>query len=273
MSNSPGKQDELVSFPNGVVVLQNKIFSSTNRVIHATSTRHGGDSTGEFGTMNLGLTTGDDSQIVIKNRKMFFETFGLSPENIVYTQQTHSDHIVIVDEKVIHSFSPDSPRYIPDTDALITRLRNVPLAILTADCLPIFLFDRETPAIGLVHAGWRGTKSHIADKTLQTMKKHFDSKPENICAWISAGINVCCYQVGDDIRREFSHEYGKYIEAVNEDKLNLVEINRFQLLNAGIPQSSIFATSYCTSHDNELFYSYRRDGKKSGRMVSVFMLK
>lgn len=273
MSNRPEKQDELVSFPSGVVVLQNKIFSSTNQVIHATSTRHGGNSTGEFGTMNFGLTTGDDTQTVLKNREKFFETLGLSPESVVYAQQTHSDHIVNVDEKVIHSFSPNSPRYIPDTDALITCMKNVPLAILTADCLPIFLFDRATPVIGLVHAGWRGTKSHIADKTMQAMKKNFDSKPENMCAWISAGINVCCYQVGEDIRQDFSQEYGKYIEAVKGDKLNLVEINRFQLQNAGIPESSIFSTPYCTSHDNELFYSYRRNGKKSGRMASAFMLK
>ncbi len=273
MSNHSETLDELVSFPNGTVVLQNKFFSSTHQVIHATSTRLGGYSSGEYNAMNLGLSTGDDPLIVGKNREKFFKTMSIILEEVVYAQQTHSNNVAIVDTKLIESFSKDNIRRIANTDALVTGSKNIPLAVLTADCLPIFILDRATPAIGLVHAGWRGTKSHIVFETVQAMKKCYNSKTESMSAWISAGIHVCCYQVSDDLRKEFSEEYGDHISAVEGDKLNLVEVNRIQLQNAGIPIASIFSTPYCTQHDKELFYSHRRDGKKSGRMASVFMLR
>ena len=265
--------DELIYLPNGIVILQNQFLSSTNLVIHATSTRCGGYSQGEFGTLNLGLSTGDNTDLVYQNRAKFFNALGIATERVIYAQQIHSNHTTTINEENLSLLMKSDMQRIPATDSMVTKLRNVPMAILTADCFPIFILDTLTPTIGLAHAGWRGTKKHMAMKTVRTMQKEFDTKPDHCFAWISAGIGVCCYQVGEEIRKEFMGEYGSKIDPIKEDNLDLAAINRYQLEMVGIPASSIFVSSYCTQHDSEWFYSYRRTGIRSGRMASIFMLK
>ena len=272
MSKNVNATEELVTLPDRIVIVQNKEFSNSHLVTHGTSTRRGGYSQNEYSSLNMGLSTGDDETIVKKNREKIYHSLKVSAPEVVYAQQVHSNRVQVVDEKITQSFQKGTIHRIPNTDGLVTCLQKTPLAILTADCYPIFILDTKTPAIGLAHAGWRGTKTKISQETVKAMIESFGTKPENCLAWVSVGIGVCCYPVGDEVLNEFQEEYGSKINMVVDNKVNLSEVNRFQLEQIGIPIQSIFTSSYCTQHNADLFYSYRRDGKKSGRLVSVLML-
>lgn len=266
-------QDKLISSPNGLMILENRLLAESRLVIHGTSTRMGGFSRDEYNSLNMGYSTGDEEKSVQKNRLKFFHYLQIQSDAVIYAQQIHSNHIALIDENLINLLAGKKPYQIPQTDAMITRFRNIPLAVLTADCQPIFILDELTPAIGLIHAGWRGTKSEIAFHTLELMKNSFGTKPENCIIWLSAAIGQCCYQIDEILQMEFKQQYHNQIQPVIGDKLDLTGINRYQFMRSGVPENRIYQSQYCTCHDENLFYSYRRSGKKSGRLLSLFMLK
>jgi YfiH family protein len=150
--------------------------------------------------------------------------------------------------------------HLGDGDALIdNRLGNL-LAVKTADCIPILLVDDEHRAVAAVHAGWRGTVAGIARCTVRAMRKEFSSEPSLLHAAIGPGIGKCCYEVGADVAAQFGESGPAHID--------LVETNRRQLIEAGIPESRIYAANLCTKCGIEDFHSYRRDKEHAGRMLS-----
>jgi YfiH family protein len=145
-------------------------------------------------------------------------------------------------------------------DALVTALAGVPVSVRTADCYPILLADDRNHAVAAVHAGWRGTASHIAIRTLQEMRRLYGSEASDIHAAIGPGIGECCYEVGADVARQFGLEQA--------GRIDLAAINRRQLLDAGVAEHHIDVLGGCTKCDARLFHSYRRDQLAAGRMVS-----
>ena len=183
------------------------------------------------------------------------------PEYIYhYPQQTHSDHIEIVDKRIEY----------PDTDGLIVTRKNIPIALRFADCTPLIFYDTKQKIGAISHAGWRGTAQKIGPKTISKMKINFDTQPENIIAIIGPAIGLCCYEVSDEVR-------GKLLETV-EDSTNLVQgknvdlkqINSRQLEEIGVTKIDI--CPYCTSCNNDLFYSYRKENGTTERHYAVLML-
>lgn len=218
---------------------------------------------------NMSLNYGDTSDS-LKHRETFLKRLGIDYRDLVCAKQTHGSNIRYIEDKDKASGALSYDTAILDTDALVTDKRNLPLAIFTADCLSIFLYDSEAPAAGLVHAGWRSTKENISAKTIQLMKERFNTKIEHLYLGFGPAIRKCCYKVGKEFSDYFPHGLKK---RGGDYYLDLIETNKIQFLEAGVKEKNILDSDICTFCRHKEFFSYRRQGNACGRMISVIMLK
>jgi YfiH family protein len=149
-------------------------------------------------------------------------------------------------------------------DALVTNRPGLVIAVRTADCYPILLADARNRAVAAVHAGWRGTAAHIVDRALEKMNAEFGTSPANVHAAIGPGIGVCCYEVGEEVARQFGFDSRTHLDLALE--------NRKQLEAAGVAPQNIETPGVCTYCDAERFFSYRREKEKAGRMISYIRI-
>lgn len=235
--------------------------------VNACSCRLHGESDIVPGTLNLALHVGDDVEKVLSNRKVFAEAIGVDAKRFTTCQQVHGSKVTLVTKELVGSGATDFANTIADTDALITNLPNVPLMLFYADCVPVLLADLESGAIGLAHAGWRGTVATIGAKTLAAMGEAFGTKPHNVLVGIGPSIGVCCYEV-DDFVRDQAKGYEEFFAPKGGGKyqLDLWGMNARQLVEAGVPAENIAISSVCTNDNVELFCSYRAEQGKTGRM-------
>jgi YfiH family protein len=210
---------------------------------------------------NLSYSVGDDKGLVDKNRKDFYEAIGLTVENVGYQRQIHSDIVQVIECGGDNGAS----------DAMITKEKNLGLAIAVADCTPIFLYDLKNKVIAAVHSGWQGTEQKILLKTLLMMQKNYSSKPENIITYIGPSISQANYEVGKEFAEKFDKAYlipkgDKYLFDVGGSSYQM-------LLDFGIPKNQIQKSELCTYEFSTLLHSYRRDGNLSGRSLGVIAIK
>jgi len=272
-------------------------------LVHGFSTRGGGFSRAYGkGDLNLGFTKDDARATVERNRATFLRELGAiqrrraggrsmypSPWPIVTLRQVHSDIIHCVD------LIPKQPL---TGDGLLTATPGLLLAIQTADCLPVILVDAKRHAIGVFHAGWRGTVKRIVEKGVGEMFRCFGSRPGDIKAAIGPGIQGCCYEVGEEVRAKFESQFGyadtlfrevKESDPVREKYpllfltarapghsdlpkkifLDLVEANRRQLRAAGVMAKNIESSLLCTNFHTDHLFSYRAEKGKTGRLMGV----
>lgn len=206
----------------------------------------------------------------LTNRRNFLSTLGIDYRDLVCAKQIHSNYARYVKEgdRGKGALSYDSS--IADTDALVTDKRNLPLAVFTADCLSIFLYDLTTPAIGLIHAGWRSAKENITANAIQLMQEKFNTKTLDLYVGFGPAIRDCCYEVSQDFNDFFPRDI---IERNNRYYLDLVRINKRQVLDSGVKEDNILDSKICTCCRNREFFSYRKEGKTCGRTISVIMLR
>jgi len=217
----------------------------------------------------MSLSYGDTS-LSLDNRKNFLQAQGIDYRDLVCAKQAHGSNIRYALERDKGCGAESYASAVADTDAFITDRKNLPLAIFTADCLSIFLFDPQTPAIGLVHAGWRGTREFIFAKTLQQMRRQFGTQSQNVEVSFGPLIRGCCYEVGGEFENIFSQGLSKQEERYF---LDLAGINRAQAVDMGVETANIRDAGICTACRNEEFFSFRREAGSSGRMISVMMLR
>ncbi len=218
---------------------------------------------------NMSLRYGK-TQDSLKNRQNFLNNLGIDYRNLVCAKQVHGSKARYVKAEDIGRGALSYDTAISDTDAIITNEKNLPLAVFTADCLSIFIYDPSAAAIGLVHAGWRSTQENIVVKTIQLMQKEFASRPENLCAGFGPAIRSCCCQVGEEFKDAFLEGL---IQVNGNYHLDLARLNKKQLLGLGVKESNIFDSQICTSCQHTEFFSYRKEGASCGRMMSVMMLR
>jgi YfiH family protein len=220
---------------------------------------------------SLALHTGEDSSMILSNREKIAQSIG-SQYHFIVANQTHSDNIKIIDIKESRGWSSIESA-IRDCDALITDQKGVILTILTADCVPILLYDRVKEVVAIAHAGWRGTKMGIAMKSVTKMREEFGSSPSDIVVGIAPSIGRCCYEVDRDVASHF-FEYPNALTQ-NGDKyhLDLPLINQEQLISIGIAKESIEMSGICTACSVDEYFSYRKEGGCSGRFMSMIGLK
>ena len=284
-------------------ILRARQLSALPWLVHGFSTRTGGFSR-IYGhsDLNLGFTKDDSRAAVEHNRVALLKKLGAITRTrksslpaksafwpLITVRQIHSDIIRSIDSV------PGEP--LPG-DGMITATPGLLLAIQTADCLPVMVVDTKRHAVGVFHAGWRGTVKRIVEKGVGEMVRCFGSHPRDLKAAIGPGIQGCCYEVGDEVRTKFESQFSYAASLFREIKesdpvrqkypllfltarapghsdlpkkifLDLVEANRQQLIVAGIPNKSIETSPLCTNCHPELLFSYRAEKGKTGRMMAV----
>ncbi len=271
----------------GLNVLQLDAFTKLRWLAHGFSTRVGGKSALDGQTvLNLSFTDWDTKENVAENRRRFQSVVAANDFELIALKQFHSDLIRPFTSK------PDRPC---KGDASTTKQAGLLLGAQTADCVPILLVDPKKRAVAAIHAGWRGTLARIAHKTVGRMEMEFGCKPADLLAAIGPSIGPCCYEVGPELVTKFTAQFGDadgyFDEARTGDEpnplqwlnmkppghqpppknvhLDLWKANRSQLLSAGLRDKNIFTSELCTACRTDLFFSYRKEGVLSGRMLSV----
>lgn len=242
--------------------------------------------------LNLGFTKHDSRAAVQRNRDVFLRKLGVRANDsghLVTLRQVHSDlvhHVVTALEQPLEG------------DGLVTNTPGLVLGVLTADCLPVIVVDRKKRAVGVFHAGWRGTVKRIVEKGVGEMRRWFGSHPRDLSAVIGSGVHNCCYRVGEEVRENFESQFeyaGKLFHEVKESDpvrekypmlfltarapghstlpvnifLDLVEANRRQLLDAGLSPKNIESVQLCTSCRTDLLFSHRAENGITGRMMGA----
>lgn len=241
---------------------------------HLFTTRIGGVSKGCYESLNLSLNRYDRKEEIYQNFHRICGAGGFDYDALVLSDQVHGDRIVKVGVKDKgKGLSRESD--ITNADGLMTCDKGVTLVTFYADCVPLFFYDRVNKAIALSHSGWKGTALRIAQKTLAAMGKEYGTKPEDCIVAIGPSIGICCYEVGDDVIRQFQDietptpvfQYkgnGKWM-------LDLQKINYYLFTEAGVPDENITISGICTSCNHD-FYSYRRDRGITGSMAAFMQL-
>jgi YfiH family protein len=290
-------------------ILYAEQLSQLSWLVHGFSSRPGGFSR-VYGKsdLNLGFTKDDSKTAVQRNRAAFLRALGEPREasaqsrhnahtrswNLIGVRQVHSDVIQHIDSECL--LSPQELSLAGD--GLITATPGLLLAIQTADCFPIILADVRRRAVGVFHAGWRGTVMRIVEKGVGEMHRCLGSRPHDLRAAIGPGIQGCCYEVGEDVRTKFESQFAYASKLFRDVKdsdpvrekypllfltarapghshlpkrlfLDLVEANRQQLLAAGVAAKNIEVSRLCTSCRPDLLFSYRAEKGRTGRMMSV----
>lgn len=205
-----------------------------------------------------------------ENRRRFLDKLGIDYTKLILPQQIHKAGVVLVKEADKGKGALDYESSIPLADSLMTNQKYLPLGILTADCLPIFLYAPDTHSIALIHAGWRGTAAGVAQNTVKAVCKEFNSHPSKLLVGFGPGIRRCHYEVKGKLQNYFP---GQLKSSEGRFYLDLVELNIKQFLEMGIKPEHIFDSQLCTVCKTEDFFSYRREGPGVGRMLSVVMLR
>ena len=219
--------------------------------------------------LSLALHTGEALDEIVANRQKIISKLDLAEKTyFVVAEQTHSDHITVITERGTKGWEVLEDA-VSHSDALITDLPNVMLAILTADCVPILLYDKKKKAVAAVHAGWKGTRSQIVFKTVQKMVEVYGSDPTDILAGIAPSIGKCCYEVGEEVAEHFFNIPEGFSKKGEKYMLDLPTINKYQLLKAGLPEENIEMSGVCTACETDTFFSYRKEQGCSGRFMSL----
>lgn len=206
-----------------------------------------------------------------------FKQLSLQDMQLIQPKQVHGSNIEVICER------GTDPVVLPETDGIITDCKGVLLTTVHADCLPVWFYDKTNHAIGLVHAGWRGTLAGIAPKAVKMMEENYGSNPACILAYIGPGISKCCFETGPEVIEAFRQVWDfadEYAEPVAKSKhccdtrnsdtdkyyIDLKGINMQELIRAGLLQDNITVSNHCTCCEPEMFASYRREGGTYMRM-------
>ncbi|MBQ8000596.1 MAG: peptidoglycan editing factor PgeF [Ruminococcus sp.] len=262
----------------GVPFLTYNRLSSIDFIRHAFSTRLGGVSQGEFTSMNLSFGRGDSDENVIENYHRICEAAGFEYDSLTASAQVH--------ETVVRRVSKENrgvgiykPKDMLSVDALITSDPEVTLVTYYADCTPVFFVDTVNKAIGLAHAGWRGTVGEISAKVVESMRDEFGTNPADLVCAIGPVIGKCCYEVSRDCAEHFISLFGADSPVISKgakpDKymIDLALANKLILLRSGVSEDNIVISDLCTQCNCDLLWSHRATGGKRGTMSAFMSLK
>ena len=221
------------------------------------STREGGVSQSPYDSLNLANHVGDKAESVDENRRRLAEA--LPGEAVCWLNQVHGVNVVEA-----------APEVVPDADAHWTTARDLPLAVLTADCLPVVLMARDASCVGIAHAGWRGLAAGVLESLLAAMP----TEPASISVWLGPAISAAAYEVGPEVKATFEQQCGEESgdcfhpsHRQGHWMADLVALARLRLRRAGVP--TITGGGRCTHGESAHFFSHRREGPATGRMATL----
>jgi YfiH family protein len=236
---------------------------------HGFTERKGGISEPPFDSLNLGLHVGDNLTHVIENRRRGAESLGFRLDDMVCAEQVHGKTVAVVTAHECGRGATTLATAIPATDALVTNTPGVLLALFFADCLPVFFVDRERPAVGIAHAGWRGLVNGVLEETVSAMSRSFGSRAERLHVAIGPGICVTHFEVGTEVAAAFPEEVVHANKDSGKPHIDLLEAARQRLMQAGISPADIDVAGDCTFTLPARFFSHRRDQGRTGRMGAL----
>jgi len=241
--------------------------------VNAFSTRLGGVSSLPLNALSLSYFKGDSKENTDENRRRFLKAINAEHASIITARQMHSTERCTIESKQ----EADGPPL--ECDALISRLKGVLLGIQTADCLPILIADTRSGTVAAIHAGWRGTAGRITERTVSDLMLVHGVNPRDCVAALGPAACVDCYEVGEDVIERYKKEFGYWRNLLVNFKdngkahLDVRAANIQQLRFCGFGEDRMHSAEYCTMHQNDLFFSYRRESKGEpsgvGRCLSV----
>lgn len=249
-----------------------------SNISHFVTTRHGGRSEGSYASFNCSPYSGDEAGKVVLNQELLCAALPCSSQQLVIPFQTHGTTVRTVNDDFVNLSIERRQELLQGVDALITRRPGYCLCISTADCVPILLYDKKQKAIAAVHAGWRGTVDFITSHTLEKMRMTFGTEGQDVIACIGPSISMASFEVGEEVYEAF-HLNGFDMSRISlwkketgKHHIDLWEANRMQLLDFGVADNQIEIAGICTYIHHNDFFSARRLGIKSGRILSGIML-
>jgi YfiH family protein len=235
--------------------------------------RSGGCSPPPFDTLNLSYRAGDDNANVAKNRGVVAAELGIEPERFIYLKQAHGVGVRQACSSDLGSPGSQSYEAFVDTDGVYTVIKLVPLAVLTADCIPLALAAASQGVVAMLHAGWKGTIHDIVAGAISRIRMEFSIEPRGLHAVMGPGIAPCCYRVDEGRARVFVEKYGERSGVVllqEGFRLDLFQANRINLLEAGLSKENIYRVGGCTCCEKD-YFSYRREGRTGRQGAFIFL--
>jgi len=250
---------------NGIPYFEIPEISKNVWIRHGFLTRQGGVSSPPYDSLNLSEENGDRIDHVLKNKSIISKAFAFEPNRLILFNQIHQDKILVIKDPLITIPFP------LEYDALITNSQNLFPGILTADCLPIFVIDQKRKVIGAIHAGRQGTALNITTKVLKKIKEEFGCSSKDLLIAIGPSIGPCCYEIDE---KAFHSDWEPFSISKAEGKwmVDLAGINIAHMKKEGIKEDQIFWINLCTYCHNDLFFSYRKEGR-TGRQLSFIGIK
>ncbi|OZM58515.1 hypothetical protein CIB95_02815 [Lottiidibacillus patelloidae] len=241
------------------------------------TTRNGGASTPPFSSLNLGLHVHDKKETVVQNRGKVASAINFPLNNWVCADQVHDTVIKEVTTLDLGKGVYDYEDAIKGTDGLYTKEADILLTAAFADCVPLFFAVEDPAIVAIAHGGWKGTTSKIAAKMIEQLQNKEDILAENVHVYIGPSIGACCYEVDnrviEQVNKSCENNHLSYETTSNGYMLDLKELNRQILIEAGVIEQHISISPYCTSCQNELFFSHRKENGSTGRMFGFIGMK
>lgn len=269
-------------------------YSIADGVVAFSSTRYGGISEGNYAAFNVNHYCGDQMAHIVENRRLLCKVLDIDESHLIYPHQTHHTEVRVVDSDLLSLSSEERLRQLEGVDAVVTDLKGVCIAVSTADCIPVLLYDEAHHAVAAIHAGWRGTVARIVEKTVATMQRVYQTNPDQLKAVIGPGISLKNFEVGDEVYEEFEKNdfamsqiaarYPKNPQAAQSMvhskssnceiswHLNLPRCNQMQLEGEGVQTENIHMSNICTYDHVDTYFSARRLGINSGRILTGILM-
>jgi hypothetical protein len=245
-------------------------------VIAFSSTRHGGVGEGNYSEFNVNLYCGDDAEAIAENRKALCKLLKISGDRLVMPHQVHATGIAQIGRTFFRLSDEVRRQVLEGVDALMTNLPGVCIGVSTADCIPIILYDPEHRAASVVHSGWRGTVADIAGVAVTSMQMAYHSRPKVLKAVIGPGISLANFEVGDEVYEQFAaagYPMAQIARKYEKWHIDLWTCCRLQLKEVGLKGENIQTSGICTYDHCDDYFSARRLGVDSGRILTAVVIR
>lgn len=268
----------MISLTRDSRMLGYESLNSYPNISHFVTTRRGGCGEGAYASFNCSHYCGDTPEHVRQNRERLLEGLLQRPMELIVPVQTHGTEVLCVDASFHGLSEGQKAEILHGIDAVITSEPGHCICISTADCVPVLIYDRTHRVVAAVHAGWRGTVASILRIALEKMNQYFGTEGQDVIACIGPSISLEAFEVGEEVYETFrAHGFDMSRIAVWNEKtgkhhLDLWEANRGQLLEFGVPERQIEVAGICTYAHWQEFFSARRLGIRSGRILSGIMI-
>lgn len=234
----------------------------------AFTTRQKGKSLAPYNSLNMAFHVGDSKENVLANRQLTASAFDIESSKITCAKQVHGNKAAWIDKNMAGAGNADYRLALDSVDAMATDLTKTPLAMFFADCLPVVLVSTNPKLIAIAHAGYKGLLQDVIGKLVELVGQRAAVK--NLWAFLGPAIGKCCYDVSAERLKLFSHKFPEVV-GINDKSLDLRAVAEYQLISAGVLEENIISSQYCTCCNDDLFFSYRRQGI-TGRQAAIAMI-